>query len=100
MITYNWTIATLERQTDTGGVITAHWQVNAQDDGYTAFSYGTTGLQPDPSDPDFVPYDQLTETDVLAWVWGAVDKDEMEAALAANIEDQKAPAISTGLPWA
>jgi hypothetical protein len=100
MITYNWTIATLERQTDTGGVITAHWQVNAQDGGYTASSYGTTGLQPDPSDPDFVPYDQLTEADVLAWVWGAVDKDKMEAALAANIEEQKAPSIATGLPWA
>jgi len=38
--------------------------------------------------------------DVLAWVWGSVDKDEMEANLAQQIADQKAPATQSGLPWA
>jgi hypothetical protein len=28
-----------------------------------------------------------------------VDKDEMEANLASQIEDQKAPKTETGLPW-
>ena len=97
---YNWTIAQLERQTDTGGVVTAHWRVSAQDGDYTASAYGSAGFTPDPTAPDFIAYDQLTEADVLAWVWGSVDKAETEANLAKQIEDQKTPKTETGLPWA
>lgn len=98
-ITYTWTIAELERETDTGGVVTAHWRVTAEDGDYTALSYGTAGFTPDPDAPDFVPFDQLTEADVLVWVHASVDKDETEANLAAQIEDQKAPATVAGVPW-
>lgn len=99
MTTYNWTIAQLERQTDTGGVIVAHWRVSAEDGDYTASAYGTAGFTPDPDAPDFVPYADLTEADVLAWVWDSVDKTETEANLAQQIEDQKAPKTKTGVPW-
>ena len=98
-ITYNWTISQMERQTDTGGVVTVHWRVSAQDGGYTASSYGTAGFTPDPNTEGFVPFDQLTEADVLVWVWSSVDKDETEANLAAQIEEQKAPATVAGTPW-
>jgi len=99
-ITYNWTIANLEHNVADGGVIVAHWRVSAEDGEYTASAYGTAGFTPDPTAAGFVPYADLTEADVLAWVWGSVDKDEMEANLAQQIEDQKAPATQSGLPWA
>lgn len=99
MITFNWTIAQLERQPDTGGVITAHWRVTAVDGDYTASAYGTAGFTPDPTDPSFVPFDELVEAEVLGWVYGDVDKDQMEANLAVQIEEQKTPKIATGLPW-
>jgi len=99
----NWHIANLERNTADGGVIVAHWRVTAEEtvgeETYTASSYGTCGFTPDASAPDFVPYDQLTEADVLAWVWSSMDKDATEAALQAKIEEQKAPATVSGLPW-
>jgi len=103
----NWTIAQLERNTTDNGVIVAHWRVTAEetvgtgDDAvtYTASSYGTCGFTPDPTSPDFVPYADLTEADVLAWVYESVDKDATEAALTANIEEQKNPVTETGLPW-
>tara|TARA_R110000782_G_scaffold151281_1_gene243979 strand:- start:84 stop:377 length:294 start_codon:yes stop_codon:yes gene_type:complete len=94
-----WTIATLERNTSDGGVVVAHWQVTEQDGDYTASAYGTCGFTPDASAAGFVPFEQLTEADVLAWVYAAVDKDATEAALTANIEQQKAPATETGVPW-
>jgi hypothetical protein len=100
MTTYNWTIANLEHNVADGGVIVAHWRVSAEDGDYTASAYGTAGFTPDPTAAGFVPYADLTEADVLAWVWGSVDKDEMEANLAAQIADQKAPATQSGLPWA
>ena len=99
MITYTWTIAQLDREAETGGVQTAHWRVSAEDGDYTASAYGTAGFTPNPDTEDFVPYDQLIEADVLAWVWGSVDKDEMEANLATQIEKQKAPKVESGLPW-
>ena len=100
MTTYNWTIAQLEHNVADGGVIVAHWRVSAEDGEYTASAYGTAGFTPDPTAAGFVPYADLTEADVLGWVWGSVDKDEMEANLAKQIEDQKAPETQSGLPWA
>ena len=94
-----WIIATLERNTSDGGVVVAHWRVTEQDGDYTASAYGTCGFTPDASAEGFVPFEQLTEADVLTWVYASVDKDATEAALTANIEQQKAPATETGVPW-
>lgn len=96
----NWTIALCEHDVATGGITTAHWRVSAEDGEYTASAYGTAGFIPDATDPAFKPYDQVTEAEVLAWVWEQVDKDATEAALAAQIEADKNPTSATGLPWA
>jgi hypothetical protein len=54
---------------------------------------------PDPSDPAYIPYESLTENDVIVWVWGDVDKIKTEAALASKIAAQKNPPVQSGLPW-
>jgi hypothetical protein len=46
-----------------------------------------------------VAYDDLTEAQVLAWIWESVDKDATEAAVQAKIDAQKNPVTATGLPW-
>ncbi len=98
-----WTIATLESNTADGGVIVAHWKCNAEetvgDVTYTASSYGTCGFTPDASADGFVAYADLTEADVLNWVWNEVDKDSTEASLTAKIEADKNPVSTTGVPW-
>ena len=99
-ITYDWTVAQCEHEVATGGITVAHWRCSAVDGDYTASAYGTAGFTPNPDAEGFIAYADLTEADVLAWVWGAVDKDETEANLASQIEAEKAPAVSSGLPWA
>lgn len=94
-----WKIEQLERQTNTGGVVVAHWRATAQDEGYAATVYGSVGFTPDPTASNFVPYEDLTESNILTWVWGQVDKTETEASLAAQIETQKTPSVVSGLPW-
>jgi hypothetical protein len=94
-----WTIANLERNLSDGGVILAHWRVTEVDGDYSASSYGTVGFTPDATDPSFVPYDNLTEADVLGWVWAEVDQAATEAALTADIEAQKNPVTADGMPW-
>ena len=99
MTTITWSIAQLDRNAADGGVTVAHWRVAAADGDYVASSYGTVGFTPDASAPGFKPYDSLTEADVLAWVWGSVDKAETETSLEGQIAAKKAPATLNGLPW-
>lgn len=98
-----WTIANLERNVADGGVTVAHWRVTEEetvgDVTYSASSYGTVGFTPDASADDFVAYDSLTESTVLGWVWEAVNQEDTEAALTANIEAQKNPVSADGMPW-
>ena len=97
--TFNWTVPMTERNLSDGGVIVAHWRCTASDGDYSASSYGTAGFTPDASAPGFVAYDALTEADVLAWVWDAVDRDATEAALQARIDADKNPVTAAGVPW-
>jgi len=95
-----WTIKLLEyTNNDDKAVLVAHWGCELVDGDYSASSYGTCGFSPDPSDPAYIPYESLTEADVLAWVYESVDKDATEAALAAKIAEQKAPQTVAGTPW-
>ena len=97
MATFNWSLPTLERQTADGFVFTAHWRCDASDGDFSASSYGTAGFSQDPE--NFTPYEDLTEEQVLGWVWESVDKDATEAALQANIDAQKNPVTAAGVPW-
>jgi hypothetical protein len=102
-----WTIATLERNVADGGVTVAHWRVTETetvgegDDAvtYSASSYGTVGFTPDADADGFIAYDSLTEANVLGWVHEEVNKGETEAALAADIAEQKTPVTADGVPW-
>ena len=94
-----WTIAQLERNTADGGVTVAHWRCIAVDGDHSASAYGTCSFTPDASADGFVPYENLTEEQVIVWVWGQVDKIATEAALTAKIDAEKNPTTEAGLPW-
>ena len=98
-ITYDWTIPTCEHDIATGGITVAHWRASAVDGDYTASSYGTCGFTPDATNPDFKPYADVTQNEVIVWVWGQVDKTMTEAALATKIEADKNPTTTAGVPW-
>lgn len=97
MIT-TWTITQCDSLTSDGFITTAHWTVSAVDGDYSASIYGACSWAPGvPS----IPYAQVTQQEVLDWCWSSgVDKDATEAALAAQIELQKNPVTTAGLPWA
>ena len=95
-----WQISQMERTLDDGGVVVAHWRATATDGDYSASNYGTCGFTPDPSSSDWVDYDSITEDLALSWCFDSgVDKDAIEASLAANIEAQKNPTQASGVPW-
>ena len=90
-----WKIVQLDRKTADGFVTTAHWDVTLTDGEYSARAYGTCGFDGELT----TPYADLTEAQVLEWVWASLDKAAYEQSLAAQIEAQKNPVSATGLPW-
>ena len=93
-----WTISTLERNTD-DGVVVAHWRASDADGEHVGSSYGSCGFTPDADADGYVAYDSLTEETVIGWVKADVDADAIEASIASQIADSKAPAITVGVPW-
>ena len=96
-MTTTWTITQTDYETANGFITTAHWTASAVDGDYTASIYSTCSFAP--ATPA-IPYADVTEAEVLQWVWDSgVSKDATEAALAQNIELQKNPVTATGTPW-
>ena len=93
-----WSVAQLDRNTSDGFVNTVHWRVNAIDGDKSASSYGTVGYTQEEG-KTLVPYSNLTETAVIAWVQESLNKETVEASLAKQIELLKNPVVSSGTPW-
>ena len=98
--TTTWDIAQLERETADGYVFTAHYTVNSTDGTYSAGAYGSVGFE---RPETLVAYADLTKEVVIGWVKeaiGGADKVvEIEAALQAKLDEQKAPTKASGTPW-
>jgi hypothetical protein len=103
----NWTVSAMDCKVSEDNlsdvVYCVHWRVSKTEvDGdktYSASVYSTCSI-PGPGDP-FTPYQDLTQNQVLGWIWAnGVDKDATEAAVAQQIELQKHPVVVTPpLPW-
>jgi hypothetical protein len=92
-------INNIESNTADGVVTTVHWTAKVEDGEFVASSYGSASFTRDDDSASLIPFDSLTEADVVGWVTASLDPD-MEANLTAQIEDQKAPTTSFGMPWA
>ena len=100
MSTFTWSIAQLERNTSDNGVVIAHWRCTGIDGDNSTGAYGTASFTPDHTAADFIPFDNLTEADVLGWAHAEVSKEDTEASLQAKLDEMAAPSTVTGMPWA
>ena len=91
-----WSINTMERDVATGFVSVVHWNCTAVDGEHSASAYATVSWA---EGTPTIPYANLTEATVLAWVWESVDKSATEASLAAQIALLKNPVTASGTPW-
>jgi hypothetical protein len=99
-MTITWNIEQMDRQTSNGLVTTVHWRANANEDSYSATSYGSVGLTAGQS---LIPFADLTKEVVIGWVKSKLGTEQVTAvedSLTAQIESQKAPVSASGLPAA
>ena len=95
--TYTWAIAQLERTTSDGIVFIVHWTVAANDGTYASSAYGSIGLEQ--PEGDVIPYAELTPELVIGWVQDKLDVPAIEAALQAQLDEQRTPTKAAGVPW-
>ena len=109
MLTYTWTISSLDVAPSDDGMIdvikVAHWRYRATDsvDALTTEVYGAQGfVAPDPA--SYTPFDSVTEAQVVEWIEDAMGEermDAMNASLVVAIENLRNPPIVTmPVPWA
>ena len=113
-ITNTWSVQDMQRTDADGAVFLIYWSMVAQSDGtpsYSASEGGKLRTEPDASAPDFIPYADLTENDVLGWVYDSLivgdetadeAKARVEADRTAKVQKQIDAAATTesGVPWA
>jgi len=82
-------------------IFCVHWNASQVDGDFTASTYSTVSFTKEDG-INYVPYESLTEAAVIEWVKGSLGAEgvaAVDAALAANIAEQKAPKVATGTPW-
>ena len=113
-ITNTWSVSDMQHTDATGGVFLVYWSCVAASDGtpsYTATEGGKLRCEPDPSAPGYIAYADLTEADVLGWVYNSlIEGDEtadeakarVEANRTAKVQGQidRAATTASGVPWA
>ena len=95
--TTTWGIAQMERHTADGIVITVHYTVDANDGTYASSAYGSVGLEA--PEGNVIPYADLTPEVVIGWVQDKLNVEEIEAALQAQLDQQRTPTTAAGVPW-
>jgi hypothetical protein len=108
MTTFNWNCKTVDVYPTDGNyadvVYNVHWivtgtsdQLDPQDNPYTATSIGTQTLST--SDiTDFIPFEDLTNEEVVAWTQGAMGAEQVtqiETSIDAQIENLITPTSLT-----
>lgn len=87
-------------------VFNVHWDCVGSEEysgsTYNGRVYSVTGVQFH-SGSSFIPYNELTQNDVLTWVWesmGSGSKDSYEQAVQQQIDNLiNPPVIQLPLPW-
>ena len=105
--TYTWAVLQMDAYPEADGetdvVFNVHWSLTGTEAGFVGFVYSSQGVTVDPDAP-FVPFDKLTEAQVIGWVQDAMGAErvaELEKNIEQQIKDQIIPPVVTPpLPWA
>lgn len=103
MTTFNWNVTKLDTRTDennTDIVITAWFKITGVDGNYIATYENGVGLN-EPT-ATFIPYNQLTETQLIQWCKDILGVDYcqlLEQSVQNKIDKLKVVNTSSSLPW-
>lgn len=102
MNTYNWSIVKMvcnsEQNNQSNVVVRALWKCEASDGTNTVMKSEFCNI-PFNSNGTFIDYANLTENEVLSWVWTVTNKGEIESKLDQALLNRTMTLTSPPLPW-
>ena len=112
-ISTTWKVSDMTHVDADGGVIKAYWTCTALSDttpAYSAVEGGKLLCTYDASASGYILYADLSQADVLTWIWTSlIEGDETAAEAKARIEANRTARVqgqidraatqATGLPW-
>lgn len=88
---FNWTISAMDCQKQEGEltkiVVTVHWRLSGERDGFTTEIYGATTLNTPTNTENFTAYKDLTKEQVVSWL-------ENTMSVIPTIEEGQEPQVS------
>lgn len=109
MINKRWFIENMRNISTTGGVFEVTWYCSVtrskrdaqdQEHTYEMIDHGIAEFTPVPDDESFASLSDLTEEQVLGWVWQTIDKTEVEQRLEQDIQTSYFDnTIDDTIPW-
>ena len=109
MINKRWFIENMRNISTTGGVFEVTWYCSVtrskrdaqdQEHTYEMIDHGIAEFTPVPDDESFASLSDLTEEQVLGWVWQTIDKTEIEQRLEQDIQTSYFDnTIDDTIPW-
>lgn len=114
-LTYQYKVTGLKVRNETianttveNAVVQTYWTLTGTDENGNEGTFsGATPFTADPTDSSgpFIPFDQLTEQDVIAWISNVVEtnpgyKDHINAQITKQIDEKISPITEPSLPWA
>jgi len=97
MATFEWTIANLERAQD-DYITIVHWRCDGVDEVNSIGAYGTVSFNQEEGE-EIIAFADLTEELVKGWMFEKLNKEEVEAAVQAKLDELANPPLISGLPW-
>ena len=105
-ITYTWKVTGLKTAEVAGEpnfVFQTYWEKTGTDElGNTGTFIGATPFKQDPTQTSFVPFEQLTEQDVIGWLQATVVglyEEHVNEKIIKQIELKRTPVATPDLPW-
>lgn len=105
-MTTNWNIIQLKRNPNNGLVFEVIYIMNFELDGETDRKVSVLGLEGNVNSPNFIPFENLTQQNVLDWIQttlGEATITQIEAEVKERLEERidrkNNPEFLTGKPW-
>jgi hypothetical protein len=103
MININWKITNITSNKNDGAVILAEWICYAKKDLNSeilgASREGVLEFVANPTSSNFIPFNEVQESDVLNWVWNKVDKADIENQLKTQLNNFNTNNTQEIIPW-
>jgi hypothetical protein len=105
MITYTWDINKIYAKPLSNGLINVihsiDWSYTGIDENNNTASIQVPITLPEPSDENFIPYDDITEEMVISWLESILNVEDLQQGIIDKIENIKnPPLVEIPFPWA